>query len=176
MRALIVVFDALRPQFVTPELMPNLHAFAARGACYSRARSTFPTETRVNQSAVTTGCMPHRHGVVGNRFVADDLLPGILVNSGKDEDLARALAAGPVLGMPSMGQRLTRAGRSFAALSAGTPGGGRLINWSAEQDGSFRLAMRAPGAAHPADAPEWLAKRIGVVSRKWWKFAGGVIS
>ena len=67
-RFLIVVLDALRPEFVTPELMPNLHGFAARGVRFANSRSTFPTETRVNQSAVTTGCYPARHGVVANRF------------------------------------------------------------------------------------------------------------
>ena len=53
-RFLIVVLDALRPEFVTPELMPNLHAFAQAGVRFANSRSTFPTETRVNQSAVTT--------------------------------------------------------------------------------------------------------------------------
>ena len=48
-RFLIVVLDALRPEFVTPEMMPNLHAFAGRGVRFANSRSTFPTETRVNQ-------------------------------------------------------------------------------------------------------------------------------
>ncbi|MEM7061411.1 MAG: alkaline phosphatase family protein [Pseudomonadota bacterium] len=160
-RVLVVVFDALRPEFVTPELMPNLSAFAERGARYLNARSTFPTETRVNQSAVTTGCMPWRHGIVGNKFVADDLQPGLLVNSGDDRMLEAAFAAGPVLAMPNIGQRLTQAGRRYAALSAGTPGGGRLINWSAVQDGTFRLAMRRPEACNPAGAFDRIADRIG---------------
>ena len=160
-RVLIVIFDALRPEFVTPDLMPNLHGFAGRGARFTRARSTFPTETRVNQSAVTTGCMPVNHGIVGNKFVADDLQPGLLVNSGDDTMLEAAFNAGPVLRMPSMGQRLTAAGKRFAALSAGTPGGGRLINWSAQQDDTFRLAMRRPEAAWPQDVADDIAARIG---------------
>ncbi len=160
-RVLIVIFDALRPEFVTPNLMPNLSAFADRGARYLNARSTFPTETRVNQSAVTTGCMPWRHGIVGNKFVADDLQPGLLVNSGDDQMLEPAFAAGPVLKMPNIGQRLTAAGKRYAALSAGTPGGGRLINWSAEQDDTFRLAMRRTEACNPAGVFEQVVERIG---------------
>ena len=160
-RALIVVFDALRPEFVTPERMPNLSRFASKGVEYLNSHSTFPTETRVNQSAVTTGCMPHRHGIVGNKFIADDLQPGLLVNSGDDAMLEAAFAAGPVMSMPALGQRLTRARRSYAALSAGTPGGGRLINWSAEQDGTFRLAMRRPDACVPEGAFDRIVDRIG---------------
>lgn len=160
-RVLIVIFDALRPEFVTSELMPNLSAFADRGARFLNARSTFPTETRVNQSAVTTGCMPWRHGIVGNKFVANDLQSELLVNSGDDQMLEATFAAGPVLKKPNIGQRLTAAGKQYAALSAGTPGGGRLINWSAEQDGTFRLAMRRPEACHPTGVFERIVNRIG---------------
>lgn len=160
-RVLICVFDALRPEFVTPALMPRLHAFASAGVRHANSRSTFPTETRVNQSAVTTGCLPRRHGVVGNKFIADDLLPGRMVNTGDDAELLAALAAGPVLGMPNLAERLAAAGRSFASLSAGTPGGGRLINHSAEKLGSTRLAMRAPEACCPAGLFDDMVARIG---------------
>ena len=160
-RVLVVVFDALRPEFVTPRQMPNLSNFAEKGVRYLNSHSTFPTETRVNQSAVTTGCMPRRHGIVGNRFIADDLQPGLLVNSGDDAMLEAAFAAGPVFSVPTLGQRLTRAGKSYAALSAGTPGGGRLINWSAQADGTFRLAMRRPEACAPSGVFERIVDTIG---------------
>jgi arylsulfatase A-like enzyme len=160
-RVLIVVFDALRPEFVTPELMPRLSSFAANGVKYVNARSTYPTETRVNQSAVTTGCMPRRHGVVANKFMANDLLPGLLVNTGDNAELVEAMAKGPVLSVQNMGQHLTKAGLRYASLSAGTPGGGRLINWSAEEDGSFRLAMRAPEACTPRNVFERVTQRVG---------------
>jgi phosphonoacetate hydrolase len=39
-RVLIVTFDALRPDMVTPELMPNLTRFAAEGAFFPEAGST----------------------------------------------------------------------------------------------------------------------------------------
>ena len=160
-RVLITVFDALRPEFVRPDLMPNLYRFADGGVRYANARSTFPTETRVNQSAVTTGCMPRKHGVVANRFVADDLLPGLLVNTGDDTKLERAFTAGPVLAVPNMGQRLRAVGKTYASLSAGTPGGGRLINHSAEADGTFRLAMNRPRACAPTGVFDRIVDRIG---------------
>lgn len=159
-RVLITVFDALRPEFVTPELMPHLSRFMTSGAQYTRARSTFPTETRVNQSALTTGCMPRQHGIVGNRFPAPEI--GFdLLNTGSDPELESAFAAGPVLGVPTLGQILTRAGRRFASLSAGTGGGGRLINWSAETDGSTRFAMRRHEACVPSTLYGDLIARAG---------------
>ncbi|MEM6621607.1 MAG: alkaline phosphatase family protein [Pseudomonadota bacterium] len=160
MRVLICVFDALRPDLVSPELTPNIAAFARRGTRYLNSRSTYPTETRVNQSAVTTGCLPRRHGVVGNAFLAADLGGGV-VNTGDDAVLRKAMAAGPVLRQANFGERLQAAGRRYASLSAGTPGGGRLINWSAEEDGTYRLAMKAPEACVPRDLFDRCVDRVG---------------
>lgn len=164
-RALIIVFDALRPEFVTPELMPNLHAFAARGVRYLNSRSTFPSETRVNQSAVTTGCYPRRHGVVANNFVIGDGSAPIVLNTGDDVAFEQALEAmtAPLLEVPTLGQRLEAAGRSYATLSAGTSGGGRLINIMAEETGSFRMAMRRPEAAWPRGVAEEVVALTGPI-------------
>lgn len=162
-RVLVVVFDALRPEFVTPELMPNLHGFAARGVRYANSRSTFPTETRVNQSAVITGCRPTRHGIVANRFPEPTLAPGHVLDTGKDEQLEAVLAAHDpaLLEMPSLGERLNRAGLTFATLSTGTSGGGRLINHKAEAHGDFRLALKRPEAAAPTGVMARVTERIG---------------
>ena len=162
-RFLVVVFDALRPEFVTPELMPNLNAFAARGVRYVDSHAVFPTETRVNQTAVVTGCLPARTGIMANNFFASDVFQDRALNTGKDDELAAAFAR-MGLGLieaPSLGQRLTAAGLRYASFSAGTPGGGRLINHSADEDGTFRFAMRQPAAAVPGDALERITARIG---------------
>ncbi|MGI9433536.1 MAG: alkaline phosphatase family protein [Geminicoccaceae bacterium] len=74
---------------------------------------------------------------------------------------AFAKAPGSLVTMPTLGERLAAAGRRFASLSAGTPGGGRLINHTAEQHDSFRLAMRCPEATVPASALKDIIERIG---------------
>jgi len=166
-RVMIVVLDALRPEFVTPELMPNLHGFASRGVRFANSRSTFPTETRVNQSVVTTGCYPRRHGVVANRFPVTgqeaEAAPGAVLDTGKDEVFEAALKGlpGRLLGVPTLGEILAGAGRRLATISAGTSGGGRLINLHAEQTGGFRLALRRPGAAAPAGVCDAVTARVG---------------
>jgi len=162
-RFLIVVLDALRPEFVTPELMPNLHAFAQHGVRFANSRSTFPTETRVNQSAVTTGCTPARHGVVANRFPLPEASPGSVLNSGDDVAFEVTLKrlSGDLLGVPTLGEILALNGKRFATVSAGTSGGGRLINITAERFGAFRLALRRPEAAVPEGIFQAVAGRLG---------------
>lgn len=162
-KVLIVVFDALRPEFLRPEVMPRLSAFAAQGARFTNSRSTYPTETRVNQTAVLTGCYPRKHGIVGNRFPEPAIAPGEVVNTGVDAEIARAFAKAPggLIRRPTMGEHLFTAGLSFAALSAGTPGGGRLINHRADEHDTFRLAMRCPDAVQPVGALDEIIKKIG---------------
>ncbi|MBU2534158.1 MAG: alkaline phosphatase family protein, partial [Alphaproteobacteria bacterium] len=162
-RVLIVVFDALRPEFVTPEIMPTLAAFAADGVTYTNSHSTFFTETRVNQSAVTSGTMPYRHGMVANKFVAFDAAPGAVLDTGDDAQLKAAFArmGGKLFGVPTLGQFLARHGRTYATLSAGTRGGGRLINHSAAADGTLRYTMRQPDATEPLAARAEIDARFG---------------
>lgn len=162
-KVLVVVFDALRPEFVRPDLMPNLCAFAEGGVRLENSRSTFPTETRVNQTAVLTGCYPQKHGIVGNKFPDATILPGQVIDTGINDQIAAAFTKAPsgFIKMPTLGERLAGAGRRYAALSAGTPGGGRLINHTAERHGSFRLAMRCPEATVPASALSDIIGRIG---------------
>ena len=147
-RVLIVCFDALRPDMATRELMPNLCRFAETGVTWTRSRSTFPTETRVNQAAIITGCYPERHGIVGNRFVDPVAAPGRLFNTGDEEELRGGdeRLGGKLLGVPSMGELLSEAGRCYATISAGTPGGGRMLHHKAETADGFRMALHAPEA------------------------------
>ncbi|MGI9475078.1 MAG: alkaline phosphatase family protein, partial [Hyphomicrobiaceae bacterium] len=160
---LVVVFDALKPQFVTPELMPALSAFAASGVRCTNSHSTFFTETRVNQSAVTSGCMAYQHGLVANRFVAPDVSPERPLNTGDDTALepAFARAGGKLIGVPTLGEFLKQAGKTYASLSAGTQGGGRLINHSAAADGTFRYTMRRPEASCPPGIEKTIEQRFG---------------
>ena len=162
-RVLVVVFDALKPQFVTPEAMPTLSAFAERGVRCTNSHSTFFTETRVNQSAVTSGCMAYQHGLVANQFVAPDVSPDRVLNTGDDTQLepAFARAGGKLIGVTTLGQFLTQAGKSYASLSAGTQGGGRLINHSAAADGTFRYTMRRPEASCPPGVEKKIEERFG---------------
>src|SRR3978361_1846198 len=65
-RTLIVFFDGLRPDYITPVNMPNVYAFSKRGCYGKQHHSVFPTVTRVNASSYSTGSYPATHGLMGN--------------------------------------------------------------------------------------------------------------
>ena len=162
-RILIIVFDALRPEFVTPELMPNLCGFATSGVWCRNHHSVFPTETRVNQSAVVTGCYPQRHGMVANFFP----MPGAegLLNTGDDPALETVMKGlpEPLFGVPNLGDILAAQGRSYASISAGKSGGARLINLNAEQNGFQRYALRRPEASMPPGLEREISDKVGPI-------------
>ena len=166
-RALILAFDALRPDMVTPDLMPNLCAFTAAGYAFPNSRSTFPTETRVNQSAMITGCYPQRHGIVGNKFLDPVAAPDGLFNTGDETQLAEGdrRLGGKLVDVPVMGELLADAGKTLAVLSAGTPGGCRMLHHKAEALGMFRLALHRPDASVPAERIAELLDRVGPIPK-----------
>lgn len=181
-RVLIVAFDALRPDMVTPDLMPNLCRFAAEGARFPEARSTFPTETRVNQTALVTGCYPERHGIVGNRFQDADASPGKLFNTGDETQLAEGdrRLEGKLVDVPVLGEILAANDKSYAVISTGTPGGTRMLNHKAESLGGFRLSLHRPDATQPEGALNKVMDRCGpipphtVPTLSWLRYATDV--
>lgn len=166
-RVLILAFDALRPDMVTPDLMPNLCAFTEAGFAFPNSRSTFPTETRVNQSAMITGCYPQRHGIVGNKFLDPVAAPDGLFNTGDETQLAEGdrRLNGKLVDVPVMGELLAAAGKTLAVLSAGTPGGCRMLHHKAEALGMFRLALHRPDASVPADRIADVLDRVGPIPK-----------
>ena len=164
-RVLILVFDGLRPDMVTEETMPVLRRFADEGVWYPNARAVFPSETRVNQASLVTGCMPQRHGIVGNKFLEPKLWPDRLVNSGDEEHLFAAHQAlgGDLLDVPSLGERLADAGYSLAVVGSGTPGGTRILHHRAEELRHFRLSLYRPDRSTPSAMISQVIDRFGPI-------------
>lgn len=139
MRFVMIVLDGLRPDLVTPGRMPALAALMARGARFAEARSVFPSETRVATPSLVTGCRPASHGMVGNTVFDAALAPDRLLRT-KDPADFLTLSAGreSPLQRLTIGERLAAAGRSFAVVSAGTPGQTLVAHPAATRLGQFR--------------------------------------
>ncbi len=65
-RCLIIVIDGLRPDYVTPTVMPTLAALRDGGFSGENHHAVVPTVTRVNASSIATGSYPRTHGMLGN--------------------------------------------------------------------------------------------------------------
>lgn len=122
---LVVVFDGLRPDYVTPERMPNLDALAKQGVWCENHHSVFPTATRVNSASISTGCYPGRHGLVGNTVFFPEVNSREGLNTQIVDNLCKIDAAtgGRLLTATTLAEWLAEHGVSFMAsgsCSAGT--------------------------------------------------------
>jgi len=139
-RFVIVAFDGLRPDMVDAALTPNLAAICQHGSHCTDSRGVFPTETRVNQASLITGCHPGRHGMVANKF--REAAAGGVLNTADFAALSRAdEALGGILTAPSLGEILHNAGQALAVIGCGTPGGNRILHNHAEALGALNISL-----------------------------------
>lgn len=146
---LLLVVDGLRPDYVTAERMPALHALAARGVFFEKHHSAYPTVTRVNSATFATGMHPGGHGILGNTIYVPAAAPRPLntsdlanlqsIDAASVADHATATAtAGELPGTPpgggglltarTLAERLADAGKKFLAIGSGSEGAAFLLN------------------------------------------------
>ncbi len=161
-RVLLVVFDGLRRDFVTPERTPTLDRFRRRSADFPWSRTVFPSETRVAVSSLVTGCHPGAHGIVGNAFISRT---SGRIQTARLADLDRLAAArgGSLLDRPSLGERLAAAGLRMAVVSTASPGATRLLNHRAAELGHVTLSAHGEEASQPAQAMAAAVAKAGPV-------------
>jgi predicted AlkP superfamily pyrophosphatase or phosphodiesterase len=129
-RTLIVIFDGLRPDYITQELMPNVYKLKQEGAYGNQHHSVFPTVTRVNASSYSTGSYPEQHGLMGNTVY----FPGVSKTRGLDTGDAEQLeqaslsVAGNLLTATSFGEVMQAQGNPFMVFSSGSTGQALLQN------------------------------------------------
>ncbi len=134
----IVVFDGLQPAQVTPELMPNLHAFASDGVTGTDHHAVFPTVTRANVASIVTGHHPGAHGLTANMLVIPEFDPHRALGA-LEPTLTEVATQHPVLLQPALGDILHRHGHEYVAVGAGTSGNAYLQNPNAESCGGATI-------------------------------------
>src|ERR1043165_9677348 len=65
----IVVWDGMRPDFVSASNTPALFALAQRGVFYQSNHCVYLSSTEVNGTALATGAYPQHSGVIANAEV-----------------------------------------------------------------------------------------------------------
>ena len=62
----VVVWDGMRPDFITPQYCPNLYALATNGVFFKNNHCAYVSSTEVNGAALATGVHPGRNRVIAN--------------------------------------------------------------------------------------------------------------
>jgi hypothetical protein len=160
---LIVLFDGLRPDLVTPARMPGLSAFLGGARRFTGASSVFPSITRVCAAAIGTGAPPAANGIIHNAFPDPAAREGRFLDTASVEDMRRAtLHHGPAfVAAPRFADALAAHGRRFALVHSGSPGGAYLLDPRARANGSFVVSLAAREASETPEAWDRVTARIG---------------
>ena len=62
----LVVWDGMRPDFVTPQYCPTLYELAKKGTFFARNHAVYVSTTEVNGTALATGMHPDHSGIIAN--------------------------------------------------------------------------------------------------------------
>jgi arylsulfatase A-like enzyme len=168
---LIVVMDGLRPDSINAEDTPTLFRLRQEGVNYINSHSVFPTVTRVNAAAISTGHYPGVNGLVSNSMFVPEVNPNHPFNTSDHRQLLklRDVTEGRLLFMPSMADRLKAHGIRFAAVSSGSTGSALLLNHRAPEgvgvvvNGNFDPGKRV---AYPDDVSAAILSRFGKAPRE----------
>jgi predicted AlkP superfamily pyrophosphatase or phosphodiesterase len=163
-RHLLIVVDGLRPDYVTPDVMPALTALARRGVVFNRHHSVYPTVTRVNASSISTGSYPEAHGLMGNSVFFSRVNPARFLDTADRANLVEiARVEGRLLTAPTLGELLQAAGRKMLVVSSGSTGsaflnnhtvsGGAILHYRYALPESLAKDLKALGTPPEDDAP-----------------------
>ncbi|MCS0495849.1 alkaline phosphatase family protein [Ancylobacter sp. MQZ15Z-1] len=152
-RAVIVILDGLRRDFVDEHRTPALAALSARAEYFPGYRSAFPSATRVVSSTLATGCWPARHGLAGNTMALIEEGRLVRHDAGHPDFLQhKRSVTGASLAVPTLAQRVARQGGAKT-------GGAVIFNnvspgaaYAHDPDGHGRVYHRA-GSFGPGRMP-----------------------
>ncbi|MCI0539133.1 MAG: alkaline phosphatase family protein [Verrucomicrobiales bacterium] len=116
----VVVWDGLRPDFITPQYTPTLYELATKGTFFKNNHSAYITSTEVNGTALATGMHPDHSGVMANFEYRPDL-HWLSAYGTENLDAVRRgdlLTQGNYLGAATVAEILQREG--FPTVVAGT--------------------------------------------------------
>ncbi len=127
---IVFVVDGLRPDAITAEDTPALARLRAEGVDFTNGHAVFPTVTRVNAAALSTGTQPGTNGIVGNQMYVPAVDPRRAFDTGNYRNLSRLDQAtgGRLLLAPTLAERLQAAGLRLAGVSSGSTGSAFLLN------------------------------------------------
>lgn len=116
----LVVWDGMRPDFITEAGTPRLWSLARDGVRFARHHSVYPTSTEVNGAALATGVYPNRNGILANREYRPAIASDGPIDTGEPANIKRGddLSGGRYLSVPTIAEIAHSAGLRTAIAGA----------------------------------------------------------
>lgn len=143
----VVVWDGMRPDFVSERDTPALWKLARHGVTFQNHHSVYLTATNVNGAAMATGVCPNRNGLVANREFRPAIDPRKPFENADWSTIQKAdeVTGGKYIATPTIAEIVRAAGRKTAV--AGTKSVAFLHDRHAEwASGSLKGLVRFAAA------------------------------
>ena len=116
----LVVWDGMRPDFVTEKYAPTLDKLAREGVRFRNHHAVYPTATDVNGAALATGCYPNRNGLAANLEFRPAINSRQPIDMGDPDSIKRGdeIAGGKYLAAATFVESLRAAGLKVALVGA----------------------------------------------------------
>ena len=123
----VVVWDGMRPDFITGQYTPTLHKLAREGVFFNDHHPVYPSATEVNGASLSTGAYPAHSGIVANKEYRPriDLRKPVGTESSDTVRAGDRLTRGRYLNLPTVAEILQSAGYT-TAIAGTTPAGARV--------------------------------------------------
>ena len=111
-RVVVVIFDGMRPDFITEKHAPTLWKLRGEGVYFQNHHSIYPTATHVNGTAIATGAYPDRSGLMANREFRYGIRQDRPVDTSAVDVIERGdqMSEGKYLALPTVAEAVRAAG------------------------------------------------------------------
>jgi arylsulfatase A-like enzyme len=157
----VVVWDGMRPDFVTEQNTPTLWKLAREGITFRNHHAVYPSATMVNGTAMVTGVYPGRSGIIANHVYRPDIDPHHAVDVELSPTVKKGdeLSGGKYIAVPTIAELLQRAGARSVIAAAKTVG--LLLNRNPNDSGANNSATLFAGKALPSAALALVTEKLG---------------
>ena len=121
---MVVVWDGMRPDFVSEQNTPTLCKLAHEGVTFRNHHSVYPSATNVNGTALITGVYPGRNGIIANHVYRPDIDSRHAIDVENPSVVSKGddLSGGKYISVPTIAELVQRTGGGTVMVSAKTVG------------------------------------------------------
>src|SRR5205814_7853167 len=157
----VVVWDGMRPDFLSQEHTPALWKLANKGVVFRNHHAVYPSATNVNGTALVTGVYPGHSGLIANH----DYRPEIDSKHSIDVEIPKVvekgdeLSGGKYISFPTIAEIVQRAGGRIALTTAITVG--LLLDRHVDPGSAKNCVTLFAGESRPRDALSQIVEALG---------------
>ena len=120
----ILVWDGMRPDFVTEQNTPTLWKLAGEGVTFRNHHAVYPSATMVNGTAMMTGVYPGRSGIIANHVYRPDIDPKHTIDVERSSVVKKGdeISGGKYIAVPTIAELVQAAGGRSVITAAKTVG------------------------------------------------------